>query len=156
MPQSALETPTSPLADPFLFPGPRKEGPGVVALITSSDKRRLAGLLALGRTVDDASARSLQRKLRRATVVTAATIPPTVVTMNSRVVCRDLVSRRERELSLVYPCRCGPERGHVSVLSPTGIHLLAAVPGESIRYGLSTWHVIEIRYQPEAEGDYHL
>lgn len=144
------------IVDPALFGDMRKQGRATVALITTLDRRRLASLLELGRHVDASSARLLRRKMRQAHVVAAAKIPPTVVTMNSRVLARDLETRAERELTLVYPCSCGPEHGHVSVLRPPGIALLAATPGDGIRLGLSTWHVIEIMYQPEDAGDYHL
>lgn len=146
----------SSIVDPTLFGGMRKQGRATVALITTIDKRRLASLLELGRNVDEPSARLLRRKMRKAHIVAAARMPPTVVTMNSRVLVRDLFTRAERELTLVYPCSCGPEHGHLSVLRPSGVDLLAATPGESIRLGLSTWHVIAITYQPEAAGHYHL
>lgn len=146
----------SSTTDPTLFGGMRKQGRATVVLITTVDKRRLASLLELGRNVDDASATRLERKMRQAHIVASARIPPTVVTMNSRVLVRDLLTRSERELTLVYPCSCGPEHGHLSVLSRSGIELLAATPGESIPLGLRTWHVVELAYQPEAAGHYHL
>ncbi len=145
------------IADPAVFGGMRLDGRISPVLLTSIDKRRLAHLLELGQYVDDTAGALLRRKMKNAHVVAAATIPPTVVTMNSRVLCRNLVTRDERELTLVYPCSCGPERGHVSVLSRAGIDLLSAIPGDSLpRLEMAPWHVIEVVYQPEAEGHYHL
>ena len=145
------------IADPAVFGGIRLDGRVSPLLITNIDKRRLVHLFELGRHVDDTAVARLERKVKQAHIVAAATIPPTVVTMNSRVLCRNLVTRAERELTLVYPCRCRPERGHVSVLSRAGIDLLSATPGDSLpRFEMAPWHVIEVVYQPEAEGDYHL
>ena len=144
-------------ADPAVLGGTRLDGRVSPSLISNIDRRRLTVLLELGRHVDETAAALLRRKLKQAHVVAAATMPPTVVTMNSRVLCRDLATGAERELTLVYPCSCGPERGHVSVLSRAGIDLLSATPGDSMpRFELGTWHVKELLYQPEAEADYHL
>ena len=145
------------IADPAVIGGTRLDGRVSPVLITNIDKRRLVHLLELGRHVDDTAVALLRRKVKQAHVVAAATIPPTVVTMNSRVLCRNLVTRAERELTLVYPWSCARERGHVSVLSRAGIDLLSAMPGDRLpRFEMAPWHVIEVVYQPEAEGDYHL
>ena len=143
--------------DPAVFGGTRLDGRVSPLLVTNIDRRRLTALLELGRQVDEMAAALLKRKLKQAHIVAAATMPPTVVTMNSRVLCRNLATGAERELTLVYPCSCGPERGHVSVLSRAGIDLLSATPGDSMpRFEMGTWHVMEIVYQPEAEGHFHL
>lgn len=144
-------------ADPGVFGGTRLDGRVSPSLITNIDRRRLSRLVELGRCVDETAAALLRRKMKKSHVVAAATMPPTVVTMNSRVLCRNLETEHERELTLVYPCNCAAERGHVSVLSRAGIDLLAASPGDSLpRFELGTWHIVELLYQPEAEGHYHL
>ena len=124
-------------------------------VLTELDHVRLSKLLErAGAGNDLAPADSL---LDQAEVVPPTAIGPGIVTMNSRVRCRNLETGDERELTLVYPCSCTPERGHVSVLSRAGIDLLSASPGDSLpRFELATWHVVELVYQPEAEGHYHL
>jgi len=144
-------------ADPAVFGGARLDGRVSPLLLTNIDRRRLVRLLELGKCVDETAVALLKRKMKQTHVVAAATMPPNVVTMNSRVLCRNLETGHERELTLVYPCSCAAERGHVSVLSRAGIDLLSATPGASLpRFELATWHVVELLYQPEAEGHYHL
>ncbi len=140
-----------------VFGGTRLDGRVSPLLITNIDKRRLVRLFELGRYLDETAVALLKRKVKQAHIVAAATIPPTVVTMNSRVLCRDIVTRAERELTLVYPCSCGPNRGHVSVLSRAGIELLSASPGDNLtRYEAAPWEILDVVYQPEAEGQFHL
>lgn len=128
--------------------------------ITDQDLDRLSDVVsAFGERNLDA-ADSLATELERARVVPAASIAPTVVTMNSRVVCRN--ERDElHELTLVYPQRAHADSGRISVLAPLGIALLGASVGDTVQSAVGAgrpraWRIESIAYQPESAGDYHL
>ncbi|MGE8456880.1 MAG: nucleoside diphosphate kinase regulator, partial [Pseudomonas alloputida] len=87
-------------------------------------------------------------------------VPAGVVTMNSRVHCREEASGKDYHLTLVYPKDAGPE-GKVSILAPIGCALLGLSVGEQIDWpapGGKTLKLklLEVEYQPEAAGDYDL
>ncbi len=87
-------------------------------------------------------------------------VPAGVVTMNSRVHCREQGSGKDYHLTLVYPKDAGGE-GKVSILAPIGCALLGLSVGEQIDWpapGGKTLklELLEVEYQPEAAGDYAL
>lgn len=126
-------------------------------LITDADARRLRSLLSTPLAVrSPMTARSLDRKLDSARIVSAHVVPPTVVTMNSRVACVNVSEGRERELTLVYPWAHDASHGRVSILSRIGVDLLAAIPGRKIWIDGVRWNVLCVAYQPEAERMFHL
>lgn len=106
--------------------------------------------------------RRLRRKLNRARLVAPKSVPPTVVTMNSRVTCLVTETGAERDMTLVYPWTLGPPSarataaGIVSVLSLAGIELLGAVPGRRVVVDGIPWSVLLVAFQPEASGNYFL
>ncbi len=131
--------------------------------ITEQDKKRLAGLVAgagASRGPDRADLEALAKELARAKVVASADIPPNVVTMNSRVVLRDLDSGEEMTYVLVYPRNADIDAGRISVLAPIGTAILGYAKGDVIEWvvpsGLRRIRVEDILYQPEAAGDLDL
>ncbi|MBH3386537.1 MULTISPECIES: nucleoside diphosphate kinase regulator [Pseudomonas] len=104
---------------------------------------------------------ALQEELDRAAqVVGHEEVPAGVVTMNSRVHCREEASGKDYHLTLVYPKDAGAE-GKVSVLAPIGCALLGLSVGEQIDWpapGGKTLKLklLEVEYQPEAAGDFDL
>ncbi|WP_017939722.1 nucleoside diphosphate kinase regulator [Zestomonas thermotolerans] len=105
-------------------------------------------------------AEALERELARAHVVGLDEVPAGVVTMNSRVHCRDETTGKEYRLTLVYPEDAGPE-GTVSVLAPVGCALLGLSVGQQIDWPAPGGKTIkltllDVEYQPEAAGDYGL
>ncbi len=126
-------------------------------LITHMDARRLRSLLAspVGRH-SPLTARLLRQKLERARVVAAATVPPTVATMNSKITCWDPTTATEHELAVVYPWASSPELGLYSILSRVGIDLLGTTPGRHVVIDGTPWRVLDIAFQPEAEHAFHL
>lgn len=123
-------------------------------LLTHLDVQRLSSLLTtrVGLAYRE-EARRLRLALSRAKVIASQTAPPDLVTMNSTVVYAD-GDARPREVTVVYPWRAS-ERGAVSVLSSIGMRLLGrrVGPASSDAGGL---RLLELRYQPEAAGDWHL
>lgn len=127
--------------------------------ITEQDAQRLAALVSLYRDVESDAVASLQEELERAVVVAPSTVDSSVVTMRSRIVCRDETGA-VRELQVVYPRQSDADAGLISVLAPLGRALLGAAVGDRVEVvgggKVRTWTIQAIRYQPEAAGDYHL
>jgi len=102
----------------------------------------------------------LERELDRAIVVKPEDVPPTVVTMNSRVEVSDLDTEERRCLTLVFPALAGIDAGRVSVLAPLGSALLGSREGHSIELktprGVRRLRVERVVYQPEAAGRFDL
>lgn len=125
--------------------------------ITRLDLQRLERLLD---SLDDygPAAQALEAELARANVVGHDEVPAGVVTMNSRVFCREEGSGKEYHLTLVYPHEAGGE-GTVSILAPVGSALLGLSVGQHIDWptpGGKTIQLtlLEVEYQPEAAGAY--
>ena len=95
-------------------------------IITRLDLQRLEHLLD---SLDDfgPNAVALQAELDRADVVGHDEVPAGVVTMNSRVHCREESSGKDYHLTLVYPQDARSE-GSVSILAPVG-----SGPARSVR-----------------------
>ncbi|KTT39188.1 nucleoside diphosphate kinase regulator [Pseudomonas oryzihabitans] len=96
-----------------------------------------ADLPRLERLLDDLPefgpvAATLEEELARAKIVAPEDIG-SVVTMNSRVRCRETDTGKEYQVVLVYPEDAG-EAGRVSVLAPAGSALLGATPGERLSW----------------------
>ena len=132
-------------------------------ILTRLDVQRLERLIdgLDEKTQDSPGVLALQDELDRAEqVVGHEEVPAGVVTMNSRVHCRDEVSGKDYHLTLVYPKDAGAE-GTVSILAPIGSALLGLSVGEQIDWpapGGKTLKLklLEVEYQPEAAGDYDL
>ena len=126
-------------------------------IITRPDLQRLERLLD---SLEDfgPAAEALERELARAQVVAHDEVPSGVVTMNSRVHCREEGSGKDWHLTLVYPQDAGGE-GKVSVLAPVGCALLGLSVGQHIDWPSPSGKplkltLLAVEYQPEAAGDY--
>ena len=103
---------------------------------------------------------SLQAELERANIVEPQQMPADVVTMNSTVVLRNETTGDEREITLVYPHEADGSGQKVSILAPVGSALLGLHVGDSIDWPMpgghsANLHVLSIRFQPEAAGEYN-
>ncbi|MDX1298422.1 MAG: nucleoside diphosphate kinase regulator [Pseudomonas sp.] len=126
-------------------------------IITRLDLQRLEHLLD---SLDDfgPNAVALQAELDRADVVGHDEVPAGVVTMNSRVHCREESSGKDYHLTLVYPQDARNE-GSVSILAPVGTALLGLSVGQHIDWVAPSGKVLKltllaVEYQPEAAGEY--
>jgi regulator of nucleoside diphosphate kinase len=104
------------------------------------------------------SAEALERELARAQVVGHDEVPAGVVTMNSRVHCREEGSGKDWHLTLVFPEDAGAD-GSVSILAPVGCALLGLSVGQHIDWPGPAGKplkltLLEVEYQPEAAGAY--
>ena len=127
-------------------------------ILTRLDVQRLESLID---SQDDSmpGIQALQAELDRAEqVVGHDEVPEGVVTMNSRVHCREESSGKDYHLTLAYPKDAGVE-GTVSVLAPMGSALLGLQVGQHIDWpapGGKTLKLtlLAVEYQPEAAGEY--
>jgi regulator of nucleoside diphosphate kinase len=130
--------------------------------VTEVDYHRLRSLIETwSQTRDVEAAEALAEELDRADVVPAERIAGNVVTMNSRVVFEDERTSERREISLVYPHESDVERGRISVLAPIGSALIGLAVGQAIDWPLpgnqaKRLRIVEVVYQPEQAGDFHL
>lgn len=125
--------------------------------ITRLDLQRLERLLD-SQEADGPNSAALERELARAQVVGHDEVPPGVVTMNSRVHCREESGGKDYHLTLVYPQDAGAD-GRVSVLAPVGSALLGLSVGQHIDWPgpggkLIKLTLLAVEYQPEAAGEY--
>lgn len=125
--------------------------------ITRLDLQRLERLLETQEAIGPGSD-ALEVELARANIVGHEEVPPGVVTMNSRVHCRDENGSKDYHLTLVYPQDAGKE-GTVSILAPIGSALLGLTVGQHIDWPGPGGKQIKltllaVEYQPEAAGEY--
>tara|TARA_R110000782_G_scaffold37169_2_gene87481 strand:- start:1046 stop:1393 length:348 start_codon:yes stop_codon:yes gene_type:complete len=111
---------------------------------------------------DSSTIAALNSELQRATIMDPEAMPPNVVTMNSTVRFVIKPGGMIAELQLVYPKDVPDHESNVvSVTSPMGTALLGLAEGQSIDWVLAGGHTISIRvveiiFQPELYGRYHL
>lgn len=127
--------------------------------LTELDVTRLERIAS--RAPANGIAEMLDDILARAAIVPPDAIPRDVVTMNSTVRCALEGDPAPREWTLVYPDSADFEAGRISVFSPVGQALLGARAGETVSYRLPDGReqrvtVLELSYQPEANGQFTL
>jgi len=119
-------------------------------IITKYDKKRLEIF------IND----ELRKELNRAKLLDPKDIPNNVITMNSKFKLKDLDSGEEMIYTLVFPEDADIYKNKISIYAPMGIALIGYRVGDIIKWpvpgGILRIKVLEIIYQPEASGDYHL
>ena len=131
--------------------------------VTEHDMKRLRDLIDKAKELDrrgNQYLESLEGELSRGVLVAPADIPPNVVTMNSRVRLLDLDTQEEMVYTLVFPSEADLAESRISVLAPIGTAMLGYRVGDTFAWkvpdGTRRLQVVEVLYQPEASGDYHL
>lgn len=131
--------------------------------ITELDRNRLQKLIDEAKEFEVGNKGylfNLERELNRAQVVSSEKIPNDIITMNSKVVLKDLDSGEEMVYSLVYPADADLSGDKISVLAPVGTAILGYRLGDIINWqvpgGIVRLEVVNILYQPEAAGDFEL
>ncbi len=128
-------------------------------LITEADRATLSRLLSLRRSThqDVRALVSLSERLKEAQIVRRDALPPTVVTLNSRLLIRTLGTSEERTVTLVPPGLASAGAGHLSVLTPVGMALFGRSVGDVVEVevpaGRARFSIADVLYQPEAEED---
>lgn len=100
-------------------------------------------------------------ELDRADLVEPLAVPPTLVTMNSRVRFTILATGATMVKTLVYPKDQAANGNNVSILTPLGSALLGLSVGQEIEWQIDAQRTMRVRidtieYQPERAGDFHL
>lgn len=132
--------------------------------ITSNDCERLLKLINKEREFGTAKnkdfLKDLELELNRANIEPPEMIPPDIITMNSKVLLRDLESGEETIYTLVYPEDADLFEDKISILAPVGTAILGFREGDIIDWdvpdGIVKLKVEKILFQPEAAGDYEL
>ena len=111
-----------------------------------------------GRPVSSATL-PIERVLGEADVVHWRQLPPDIVTMDSRILLKDLQTGVQKELTLCYPADADAGAGCVSVLSPVGWSLLGQRAGATVFWptpsgGKLSAEILDILFQPESSGDF--
>lgn len=130
--------------------------------ITEADKQKLYKFINTEKEFNGGGEylNDLEQELNRACVVLPQEIPHDVITMNSKVILKNLDSGEEMTCILVYPADADLNEDKISVLAPVGTAILGYreqdvldwnVPGGAVRL-----KVEKIIYQPESAGDYDL
>lgn len=134
-----------------------------ITCITEHDYNRLRLLAKHTRQSRDmpAGLETLEEILDLAHVVHPEKVPENVVTMNSRVLFEDVRTGEKGTVTVVYPADVDSSKGKISVLSPVGAALIGESEGTEV--GLPLPHgqtrrirIMNVLYQPEAQGDFAL
>jgi regulator of nucleoside diphosphate kinase len=130
--------------------------------VNDADRCRL-GRLLVGEacTWGDQTCRAkLEIILEQATPVETRATPEDVVTMNTRVKLAALPTDKLRTVTVVYPDDLDLASDGVSILEPMGTALLGSKVGDVVQFaagkGASRFRIVEIIYQPEHAGEFHL
>lgn len=131
--------------------------------ITELDRQRLIDLIVEAQSGEYRGSVYLEKlrgELNRAQIVPPQQIPGDVITMNSKVVLRDLDGGEDETYTLVYPEQSNAAEGKISVLAPIGTAMLGYRIGDVFEWevpaGKRRLRIEKILYQPEASGDYEL
>ena len=102
---------------------------------------------------------TLKQQILKSKPVDAAKIKENIVTINSKIILRNIGNGLREEYHLVFPDDSDLKCRKISVLSGIGSQILGNKIGAVIKENSSTekYYMIEdILYQPEAAGDLHL
>ncbi len=132
-----------------------------VITVTTADYKRIESVLDNLPSSYDDLVDKLFGELDRADVVEPTAVPPTLVTMNSRVRFTVVATGATIVRTLVYPKDQTASEENISILSPLGSALLGLSVGQEIEWKIDEQRTVRVRidaieYQPESAGDFHL
>lgn len=129
--------------------------------MTAFDKKRLDELIEVAREFGEHTRKDLKdlaAELSRAKVLEPEQVPADVVTMNSKIVLKDVDTAKEVTYTLVFPREADIKSGAISVLAPVGTAILGYKEGSIVEWpvpsGKRRIRIEKILYQPEAAGHY--
>ncbi len=130
----------------------------VAILITEKDLLRIQHILSFQKSSDF---ENLEIELERAKVISDDDVPADLVTMNSKVKFLNVQDNKEMIITIVYPSDANFAEGKISVLASMGSALIGLRVGQEINWMFpngktKTLKILEVLYQPEASGDWHL
>ena len=131
--------------------------------VTTFDMNRLFAMIEQLRKNgfrETANLEKLEEELARSDEVAPSEVAADVVTMNSRVRLQDEASGQTLECNLVFPGEADASANRISIVAPLGTAILGYRVGDTVTWpmpgGERQYKIVEIAYQPEAAGDYHL
>lgn len=132
-------------------------------VLTRNDYSRLKQLFAdmSRQTEESGGLETLEEILDLARVVRSEEVPANVVTMNSRVLFEDLRSGEKGTVTIAYPADADVSTRRISILSPVGAALIGEAKGAEVELPVPHGQtrrirIVDVLYQPEAEGDLEL
>ena len=132
-------------------------------IISNLDYSRIRMRIALNQKHDSQAYGDVEKRisdLAGACILEPSEIPEDVITMNSKVLIRDLNHNKTLKVQLVYPEDADHSKNRISIFSPIATAILGNKVGDIVNWNTSEGNIkikIEcILYQPEALGDYHL
>ncbi|QHT67237.1 nucleoside diphosphate kinase regulator [Rhodocytophaga rosea] len=125
-------------------------------ILSKLDSQRLRERISLTKTTKESYA--LLNEISKAVIVEPQEIPADVVTMNSIVQFQ--YSKKAWEMQIVYPEDADIQKNKVSIFAPIAAALIGYKKGDvvdwSVPGGSIQLEILNIIYQPEAAGDFHL
>lgn len=104
---------------------------------------------------------NLEIELDRAKIVSDNEIPEDLVTMNSKIRFLNIQENKEMIITIVYPSDANFAEGKVSVLASLGSAMIGLRVNQEINWlfpdgKTKTLKILQVLYQPEANGHWHL
>lgn len=126
--------------------------------ITEKDYLRIKHVLSFQKSVDF---ENLELELDRANIINDNEVPNDLVTMNSKVKFLNIQENKEMTVTLVYPSEANFSEGKISVLASLGSAIIGLRVNQDINWMFPdgktrTLKILEVLYQPEANGHWHL
>ena len=131
--------------------------------LTETDRERIGNLIQSirdgGDRANSAYIKTLEEGIEFADVVDSHEIPPSIVTMRSKVKLKDLDTGEESIYTIVFPTETNIDEGKISILAPLASSLLGHRCGDTVEFQAPSrtrrLRIEEILYQPESAGDYN-
>ncbi|WP_108959524.1 nucleoside diphosphate kinase regulator [Leptospira ellinghausenii] len=130
--------------------------------ITNFDYIRLKNMISeySKRNKTNVNLEDLLGEIERAQKVDSTKIPANVVTMNSIIEIRNLNELDFDEFQLVFPEESNSSERKISILAPIATACLGYKVGDIIQWnvphGVQQFQITDVKYQPEANGHFHL
>ena len=132
-------------------------------LITTSDRARLGTLIDCPTEFGPINRRylaDLEQEIENAAYVNSSDVPGDVVTMNSTVRLRDLITGVTETYTIVYPKDVDIDQNRISILGPVATGTIGKRVGDIVVWptpgGNSRLLIEELIFQPERSGAFDL
>lgn len=145
-------------------PGPRilMMTTGQKRIVTLEDYNRLMQLIEPLRVKREMPlhVEHLLARLGNAELVDQQEVGKNIITMNTKMLLKNLSNGREAQITLAYPKEANHLNSRISIFSDIGVSLLGSKRGEVVTWqtpvGQGQFCVEEVLYQPEAAKEFQL
>lgn len=131
-------------------------------LVSEMDYNRLSSLFNSDLfDKDEKALQELEFELDQAEILKVEEVPENLITMNTRFCYLNVTDGKICEMTIVYPQHTDLAKRWISVTAPLGAAFLGLKTGDEVKWEfpdgkMKTLKVLNIIYQPESFGDYHL